>query len=727
MLGDSAISTRSEDVPELWGGFECTTARIGDACRDEIVETGHRGRADDLDRLAALGIRTLRYPALWETVAPEHPDEGDWQWLDARFARIARLGLRPIVGLVHHGSGPRYTNLLDDAFPTLLAAHAARVAARYPWVEDYTPVNEPLTTARFSALYGHWYPHRRDMGAFLRALVIQCKATLLAMRAIRRIVPRARLVQTEDLGKVWSVPSLADQASFENERRWLSFDLLCGRVDAAHPFHRLLRDHGVREADLALLGEGEGAPDVIGINHYPTSERFLDLDRARYPAQFHGGNGMEAYADVEAVRVHPALDGLGPKARLREAWERYRRPLAVTEVHHGSWREEQLRWLAEVWEGARALRREGADVRAVTVWSAVGAVDWNSLLVERRGFYEPGAFDIRAPEPRPTALARAAVSLVRTGTFSHPVLNQSGWWKRDDRYYHPQPSPRAALEGPPLLILGRNGTLGQAFARICAGRGLKAVVLGRHEADFADPRTLAARLRQHRPWAVIDAAGYVRVAEAARQRDACFAANAHGPARLAELCAAASIQLLAFSSDRVFDGRLGRPYRESDTVRPVDVYGESKALMERLVLAAHPDALVVRTSAFFGPWDEANFAFGVLRDLTAGRRIAPDPAVTVSPTYVPDLVHASLDLLIDGERGIWHLANAGARSWAGFAQDVARTFGLAYEARTERNPGLGTALTSARGLIMPGLDDALERFGRESRPDWRSAAPMAAE
>ena len=117
---------------ELWGGLECTVARIGDDFRDQSLETGHFERLDDLDRIASLGIRTLRYPALWETISPETPDQADWRWHDERFARLRALGIRPIAGLVHHGSGPRHTHLLDPAFPEKLARHAAAVAARYP-------------------------------------------------------------------------------------------------------------------------------------------------------------------------------------------------------------------------------------------------------------------------------------------------------------------------------------------------------------------------------------------------------------------------------------------------------------------------------------------------------------------------------------------------------------------------------------------------------------------
>ena len=294
------------------------------------------------------------------------------------------------------------------------------------------------------------------------------------MRAIRTVRADARLVQTEDLGKTFSTPHLSYQADLENERRWLSLDLLCGRVDRKHPWHEILVNHGIREEELELFLEGDCAPDIIGINHYLTSERYLDERTELYPEWSHGGNYRDRYADVEAVRVDLPADELGPKSRLSEAWERYRRPIAVTEAHHGSTRDEQVRWLMEVWSAAEDLRATGQDIRAVTVWSLFGAVDWNSLLVRTSGFYEPGAFDIRGPRPRRTAIGTAAASLAKTGAFDHPVLDRHGWWRRDERYYHPsKPAcpPRRSLARR-LLITGATGTLGRGFARICASRGL---------------------------------------------------------------------------------------------------------------------------------------------------------------------------------------------------------------------------------------------------------------
>ncbi|HVF91924.1 MAG TPA: family 1 glycosylhydrolase, partial [Blastocatellia bacterium] len=340
-----------ESRPELWAGVECSTVRVRDDYYDQLESSGHARRIEDLDLFAGLGIRAIRYPVLWERVAPTEAGEPDWSWADARLRRLRELELDPVVGLVHHGSGPRHTSLIDPRFPEKLAMFAASVARRYPWVCSYTPINEPLTTARFSGLYGHWYPHGQDDSTFTRALLTQCKAVVLAMRAIREITPTAQLIQTEDLGKCFSTARLAYQAKFENERRWLSFDLLSGRVSEDHILWDYLEQTGASRSELNWFLENPCPPSVMGINHYITSERFLDERLDRYPAGTHGGNGKQRYADVEAVRV--LAEGLsGPRKLMEEAWDRYKLPLAITEAHLGCTREEQLRWLQEVWTAA---------------------------------------------------------------------------------------------------------------------------------------------------------------------------------------------------------------------------------------------------------------------------------------------------------------------------------------------------------------------------------------
>jgi dTDP-4-dehydrorhamnose reductase len=717
------------DAPiELWGGLECTVARVGSDYSDQIERTGHEGRLDDLERFAALGIRALRYPVLWER-APE------WAWVDERLRRLRELGLRPIVGLVHHGSGPRETSLLDPLFPEKLAAYAGGVAERYPWVEDWTPVNEPLTTARFSCLYGFWYPHRHDALSLARALLNQVRGVVFAMRAIRELVPHARLIQTDDLGKTHATPPLRYQAAHENERRWVTWDLLCGRRTGIEDWFRCV---GVEESELRWFEENPCPPDVVGINHYLSSERFLDHRLDRYPEHLHGSNGQDRYVDELAARVLGA-GPTGPAKLLLEAWERYRVPLAVTEVHNGCTREEQLRWLDEAWHAALAARDAGADVRAMTVWSLLGAAGWSSLLTAGDE-YEPGVFDVRAPVPRATALAKMTRALAVLGAYAHPVLDAPGWWRRPDRLWYPPQgriSPAPRFSASPLLVTGATGTLGRAFARLCELRGLPYSLLTRTELDIAEPNDARAALDAVRPWAVVNAAGYPRVDDAEREPDRCRRENTDGPTVLARECARRAVPLVTFSSDLVFDGEKRAPYVESDASAPMNVYGASKAQAERQVLEQHPATLIVRTSAFFGPWDEWNFAHAALCELHARRPFRAADDLVVSPTYVPELVDAVLDLLIDGEHGLWHLANAGAITWAGFARMVAAAAGidaavvaarpaasLGFVARRPRYSALG----SERAWLLSPLDAAVERFISERTLDQtRSGAMLVAD
>lgn len=739
MLTPSAVSPKAHTRLQLWGGAECTVNRSGDRFFDQTKLTGHEDRVDDLDRFAALGIRAMRYPVLWERTAPDGPDSADWRWTDQRLTRLRELAIRPIAGLVHHGSGPASTDLLDPAFPEKLAGYALAVAKRYPWIDAYTPVNEPLTTARFSGLYGHWYPHGRDDATFLRILLIECRAVVLAMRAIRTVNPAAELVQTDDLGRTWSTPLLAYQARMENNRRWLSFDLLCGRIDVSHPLWSYLIGEGIPEADLTWFLENSCSPDILGINHYLSSERYLDEHLERYPDETWGGNGRHAYADILASRVR--TDGAaGPEAILREAWERYRLPIAVTEAHNGCTREEQMRWFVQVWDAAENLRNDGIDIRAVTAWSLLGADGWNTLVTSDDGIYEPGVFDVRAPEPRPTAMAGLLRTLAAGQRPQSPLLEISGWWQRpirhmygvaidDDGTARSAPGPDSMDFGnrtgttSPLVITGATGTLGQAFARICELRGIPYLLLNRADLDIADEASIERVMAEAAPWAVVNAAGYVRVDHAEHDICRCRRENAMGPGMLAQACDRHGAQFLTFSSDLVFDGRQTRPYLETDPVAPVNEYGRSKVEGEARVLAAMPEALIVRSSAFFGPWDAHNFVTIALRALREGATFTAAADQIVSPTYVPDLVNASLDLLIDGESGLWHLVNAGSVTWSELARQVATDAGCdpgrvieteASHTRCARRPRY-SALGTARGQILPPLADALQCYREDVR------------
>lgn len=466
------------DMPlQLWGGVECSVVRVGGQTRDQMAETGHERRAGDLDLIAGLGVRTLRYPVLWEKVRYGFAGV-DWSWSDARLERLKTLGISPVAGLLHHGFGPRPDLILDPQFPDSFARFAAAVAQRYPWLDAFTPINEPMTTARISGLYGSWYPHGRDEALCFRLLVAQCRAVAKAMDAIRKINPRALLVQTEDFGRIFSTAPLRYQADYENQRRWLTIDLLMGRVNGSHMFHERLIAAGASEAELAEFVAEPCPPDIVGIDYYLTSDRFLDHRTALHPSEHLGGNLFDAYVDIAAVRT-PYADRATLAARIDEVWERYRLPLALTEIHNGCTRDEQLRWLLESWETACAARSKGVDLRALTAWALFGMVDWNSMLTRCDRHYEPGAFDARSLPPRPTALSRAITQLARGAAYDHPILDRPGWWRPDSHRRRP---------ARPLLLSGE-GDMRGAIEECCKARRLAFVGVDFRSTDQELPGT----------------------------------------------------------------------------------------------------------------------------------------------------------------------------------------------------------------------------------------------
>ena len=658
---------------ELWGGPECTINRVGDHFSDQFCHSGHYDREADLDLLAGLGLSAVRYPILWERLHRDDATEIAWDWHDARLNKLAALGVRPIAGLVHHGSGPRHTSLLSPAFAPGLADHAQRVAGRYPWIAEWTPVNEPVTTARFSALYGHWYPHHRDEKSFWLALLNQIDAVRLAMRAIRKVNAAARLVQTEDLGRTYATARLRDQAAFDNVRRWASWDLLFGRVDRHHPFWRRLERLGFGDR-LRAIADDPCPPDTIGINHYLTSDRFLDHRVARYPASSYGANARARYADVEAIRVlDPPPPGLA--GTVREAWQRYGVPIAITEVHNGCTRDEQMRWLADAWDVATGLRDSGVPVQAVTSWALFGSAGWNTLLTGS-GQYEIGAYDVSKGTPRPTQMVSLLQGL-KQGAPRHPVLGGRGWWRRPVRILHPTvarpaplahfvPDPIRQRPEPPILILGAETVIGDAIARAAAHRDIRYVTAE----GVADPASLVDR---HAPWAVLDADAIAPGVATAT------VATVVGAARDAPV-----------EPDDAREGRLD-----------------------------------MRTSDLFSAHDPACFAMRVLRALRAGQRFAAAGDRIGSPTYLPQMADRALDLVIDGETGSWHLAGDTILSDAAFAVMLASAAGLdpALIDVTTGEPGC-TALTSARSGAVGSLEDAIADFVRHAmRHRDRAAAP----
>ena len=278
-------------------------------------------RLDDIDRLAALGIRRCASRCCGS--APRRRPRAAPTGTGRRAARAPARARRRADrrACVHHGSGPRYT-LAGSAASRKLAAYAARGSANaIPWVDAYTPVNEPLTTARFQRALRPVVSASRDDAAFVRASSTSA-GIVLAMRAIRAVNPRCAAGADRRPGLPPSTPRLRYQAKFENERRWLTFDLLCGRVAPRHRCGAYLR---MRRAEPEeLTGFAEAPVSRTSSASTPTSPASASSTTAWIAIRPHARRQPAGIATPTSrrVRVHGAPIG-GFEARLREAGERY--------------------------------------------------------------------------------------------------------------------------------------------------------------------------------------------------------------------------------------------------------------------------------------------------------------------------------------------------------------------------------------------------------------------
>ncbi|HLN20855.1 MAG TPA: SDR family oxidoreductase [Bacteroidales bacterium] len=710
---------------EIWGGAEYSFVRIGNAVYDQLSASGNETRSGkDLDLYGELGIRTVRYPLLWEKCAAG--EENFFSLHDIRLKKLAESGIEPVAGLLHHGSGPFSTSLIEKDFPEKLADYALGIASRYPWIKYYTPVNEPLTTARFSGLYGIWYPHLKDDRSFVRIFLNEIRGIILSMQAIRSVNPDAGLVQTEDLCRVYSTDIMGYQAYFENLRRWLTYDFLLGKVDIFHPMYKYFISNGITDKELQFFRDNREIPEVCGFNYYATSDRFLDHRVSSYPPHLVGGNGFHQYADVEAVRGN-IENQVGAYSNLKEAWERYHLPLALTEVHLSCTREEQLRWFYEAWQTGTKLRSEGVDFRAITAWSFFGSFDWSSLLCEKRNDYETGVFDIRSGKPRPTAVAGLIKSISTNENNYANIIKTPGWWARRDRFIFKSdadalkiPQPGNVFEDVKPILISGAGSLGKAIARACQLRGLHHILSDRKDMDISSERAVRNFIEKINPWAIINAAGFSRIDDAENDAYSCFRDNTLGPAILASLCHKEGIKFVTISSDQVFNGKKRIPYSEYDFTNPLNIYGLSKLLAEEKVLKSDPGALIFRSGFFINPWNKADsLASMLISGMRSGNRYYLPSDIIISPSYVPSLVNIVLDLMIDNESGIWHLSGEDEKSYYDIARTTLMMAGLnenmVFPVTSDKlrlaalRPNY-SVLKGSSGIVLPAIEKVLENY-----------------
>lgn len=227
----------------------------------------------------------------------------------------------------------------------------------------------------------------------------------------------------------------------------------------------------------------------------------------------------------------------------------------------------------------------------------------------------------------------------------------------------------------PILLIGVAGQVGSALEPRLARLGT-VVPATRRDADLERPDEIRALVRRVSPSVIVNAAAYTAVDDAERDEVRCRRINANAPGVLAEEGARFDAPIVHYSTNYVFDGTAPVPYREDDAIRPLGVYGATKADGERAVAAANPAHLIVRTSGVYG-WTGRNF---MLRILALARQreelhvvddqfVAPTPASALADATV-DVLERALSSGGEWTSGTFHLTAAGTTSWHGFAQRV---------------------------------------------------------
>jgi dTDP-4-dehydrorhamnose reductase len=216
-----------------------------------------------------------------------------------------------------------------------------------------------------------------------------------------------------------------------------------------------------------------------------------------------------------------------------------------------------------------------------------------------------------------------------------------------------------------ILVFGGAGQLGQELVVRAKAKGVPLIAVSRAEADIADAAAVAAAIDRVKPSFVVNAAAYNNVDRAETDVDAATRTNAVGPGVVAAAAAARGLPVVHVSTDYVFDGTKHGAWREDDPVRPLGVYGRTKAAGEESVRAATPRHLILRTAWLFGAYG-ANFVKSALK-LAADRDVIEAVAdKRGSPTSTTDLADAILvGAAAAGGGGAWgtyHVAGEGAAS-----------------------------------------------------------------
>ena len=274
-----------------------------------------------------------------------------------------------------------------------------------------------------------------------------------------------------------------------------------------------------------------------------------------------------------------------------------------------------------------------------------------------------------------------------------------------------------------ILLLGRNGQVGWELERTLAPFG-EVIALDRKQLDLADEASIRRATRAVAPNVIVSAAAHTAVDRAESEPALANAVNGIAPGILAEEARRSDALLVHYSTDYVFDGEKGAPYREDDPPSPASVYGRSKLEGERAIQASGCRHLILRTGWVYAARGN-NFVRTVLKLARERGELRVVGDQTGSPTSAHELAAATATLLTQGPPadGIYHLSAAGETSWYDYALAVVSLAGLAdtkvWRITTAEYP---TAARRPRYSVLS--NEKIRKAAGIALADWR--APLEA-
>ncbi|MEA2098261.1 MAG: dTDP-4-dehydrorhamnose reductase [Patescibacteria group bacterium] len=226
-----------------------------------------------------------------------------------------------------------------------------------------------------------------------------------------------------------------------------------------------------------------------------------------------------------------------------------------------------------------------------------------------------------------------------------------------------------------ILILGYKGMLGNELVKVFT-EGNELILWDRGQIDISDRTDVMEKIGGLKPDVVINAAAYTAVDKAESEKDLVYKVNGCAVGFLSTICKEVNALLIHFSTDYVFDGENHLGYKEDHSYNPINLYGKSKVLGEKMILDIKPRYYIIRTSWLFGKYGK-NFVETMLRLAGEGKDLKIINDQFGSPTYAKDLAEKVKEL-IGSEKpyGIYHITNSESCNWHEFALKIFELSGL---------------------------------------------------